>query len=394
MTLSSFGSSGTITIIIIALVVVIINIVALIILMRKSGNSKSFSDEERALLFSKDQSTQQVIQSSQQLLLQQLNELSRNVDNKLGDVAKNMDTKMYQSSKEMRESVQHQTSESYKLLKDVTERLTKLDETNRQVVSFADQLQSLQDILKNPKQRGILGEYYLETLLKNVLPTGSFQMQYPFKDGTIVDAVVFVKDKIIPIDSKFSLENYNRLSTERDPVEKERLEKQFRNDLKARIDETSKYIKPSENTMEFAFMFIPHEAIYYDLLVAQVGSVKINTRDLIEYAFKEKHVIITSPTSFLAYLQTVLQGLKALQIEESAKEIRKRVEDLGKHLGAYEQFMQSLGKSLGTTVGHYNKAHRELAKVDKDVMRITESAVTADIDPLVLDKPAMVEDEE
>jgi len=386
--------SGTITIIIIALVLVIINIVALIILMRKSGNSKSFSDEERALLLSKDQSTQQVIQSSQQLLLQQLNELSRNVDNKLGDVAKNMDTKMYQSSKEMRESVQHQTSESYKLLKDVTERLTKLDETNRQVVSFADQLQSLQDILKNPKQRGILGEYYLETLLKNVLPTGSFQMQYPFKDGTIVDAVVFVKDKVIPIDSKFSLENYNRLSAERDPVEKERLEKQFRNDLKARIDETSKYIKPSENTMEFAFMFIPHEAIYYDLLVAQVGSVKINTRDLIEYAFKEKHVIITSPTSFLAYLQTVLQGLKALQIEESAKEIRKRVEDLGKHLGAYEQFMQSLGKSLGTTVGHYNKAHRELAKVDKDVMRITESAVTAEIDPIVLDKPAMVSDEE
>ncbi len=386
--------SGTIVVIIIALLVVIINIVALIILMRKSGNSKSLSEEERALLFSKDQSTQQVIQSSQQLLLQQLNELSRNVDNKLGDVAKTMDTKMYQSSKEMRESVQHQTSESFKLLKDVTERLTKLDETNRQVVSFTDQLQSLQDILKNPKQRGILGEYYLETLLKNVLPTGSFQMQYPFKDGTIVDAVVFVKDKVIPIDSKFSLENYNRLSVERDPVEKERLEKQFRNDLKARIDETSKYIKPSENTMEFAFMFIPHEAIYYDLLVAQVGSVKINTRDLIEYAFKEKHVIITSPTSFLAYLQTVLQGLKALQIEESAKEIRKRVEDLGKHLGAYEQFMQSLGKSLGTTVSHYNKAHRELAKVDKDVMRITDSAITADIDPIVLDKPAMVSDEE
>ena len=380
-------------VIIISLILVIINIVVLLILMRKSGNTKNFSDEEKALLFSKDQSTQQVIQSSQQLLIQQLNELSRTVDSKLGDVAKTVDNKIHESSKEMRESVQHQTSESFKLLKDVTEKLTKLDETNRQVVSFTDQLQSLQDILKNPKQRGILGEYYLETLLKNVLPTGSFQMQYAFNDGTIVDAVVFVKDKIIPVDSKFSLENYNKLSAERDPVEKERLEKQFRNDLKARIDETSKYIKPSENTMEFAFMFIPHEAIYYDLLVAQVGSVKVNTRDLIEYAFKEKHVIITSPTSFLAYLQTVLQGLKALQIEESAKEIRKRVEDLGKHLGAYEQFMQSLGKSLGTTVSHYNKAHKELAKVDKDVMRITENTITADIDPLILDKPMMFDEE-
>lgn len=386
-------SSTSSIITIVSLLIIIINIVGLVMVMRRISKPKALSDEEKTIMLAKDQATQQFIQSSQQVLLQQINELSRNVDSKLGDVTKTVDSKIYQSSKEMRESVQHQTSESFKLLKDVTERLTKLDETNRQVVSFADQLQNLQDILKNPKQRGILGEYYLETLLKNVLPTGSFQMQYAFKDGTIVDAAVFVKEKVIPIDSKFSLENYNKLSEERDPVERERLEKQFKNDLKARIDETSKYIKPNEDTMEFAFMFIPHEAIYYDLLVSQVGSVKINTRDLIEYAFKEKHVIIVSPTSFLAYLQTVLQGLKALQIEESAKEIRKRVEDLGKHLSAYEQFMQSLGKSLGTTVSHYNKAHKELAKVDKDVMRITEGAVSADIDPILIDKP-LLDDEE
>jgi DNA recombination protein RmuC len=239
-----------------------------------------------------------------------------------------------------------QFSESAKLIRDVTQGLTKLDETNKQVVSFADQLQSLQDILKNPKQRGILGEYYLETLLKNVMPTGSYQMQYPFTDGTIVDAVVFVKDKIIPIDSKFSLENYNRLVEEKDPDRRAEYETAFRRDLKNRIDETSKYVKPAENTMDFAFMFIPHEAIYYDLLVAQVGAVKVNTRDLIEYAFKDRRVIIVSPTSFLAYLQTVLQGLKALQIEESAKEIRKRVEDLGKHLAAYDQYMAKLAIRL------------------------------------------------
>ena len=321
-----------------------------------------------------------------QLLLQQINELSRTVDGKMTDMSKVMDSKMGQTTREMQDSMRHQAGESFKLIKDVTERLTKLDETNRQVVSFADQLQSLQDILKNPKQRGILGEYYLETLLKNVFPTGGYQMQYPFKDGTIVDAVVFIKDKIIPIDSKFSLENYNRLVGETDPVERERLEKLFRGDLKNRIDETSKYIKPDEDTMDFAFMFIPHEAIYYDLLIAQVGSVKINTRDLIEYAFKERHVIIVSPTSFLAYLQTVMQGLKALQIEESAKEIRKKVEDLGKHLGAYEQFMQSLGNSLGTTVNHYNKAHKELKKIDKDVMKI--SGVNAKVEPLELPKPS------
>ncbi len=280
---------------------------------------------------------------------------------------------------------QQQYSESAKLIQSITEKLTRLDETNRQVVGFADQLQSLQDILKNPKQRGILGEYYLETILKNVLPPGSYQMQYPFSDGTIVDAVVFVKDKIIPIDSKFSIENYNRLAEEKDPLEKERLEKLFKSDLKNRIDETAKYVKPSEGTMEFAFMFIPHEAIYADLLLAQVGAVKLNTQDLIEYAFREKRVIIVSPTNFLAYLQTVMQGLKALQIEESAKEIRARVEDLQRHLAAYDQFMASMGNSLTTTVNHYNKASKEFRKIDKDVLRIT--GVSNGIEALELETP-------
>ena len=308
------------------------------------------------------------------LLLEQMNELSRTVDRKIGE-----------TTKHMADSMRVQFSESAKIIKDVTLGLTKLDETNKQVVSFADQLQNLQDILKNPKQRGILGEYYLETLLKNVLPTGSYQMQYPFADGTIVDAAVFVKDKIIPIDSKFSLENYNRLVEEKDPVEKERLEKTFRSDLKNRIDETSKYVKPSENTMDFAFMFIPHEAIYYDLLVSQVGAVKVNTRDLIEYAFKEKHVVIVSPTSFLAYLQTVLQGLKAMQIEESAKHIKTNVENLQKHLKAYEEYHSKLGNAIGTAVNQYNLSGKEFKKVDKDMLRITEK--TLDIEIPVLDKP-------
>src|SRR3989344_3327475 len=144
------------------------------------------------------------------LLLEQMNELNRTVDGKMGHLSRTIDSKMSESSRLMNDSVRMQFTESAKLIRDVTTGLTKLDETNRQVVSFADQLQSLENILKNPKQRGVLGEYYLETLLKNVLPPGSFQMQYPFKDGTIVDAVVFVKEKIIPIDSKFSLENYNR----------------------------------------------------------------------------------------------------------------------------------------------------------------------------------------
>jgi DNA recombination protein RmuC len=283
------------------------------------------------------------------------------------------------------EFIQKQSHQTSNIVRDVTSKLEKLEATNKQVVGFADQLQNLQDILKNPKQRGVLGEYYLETVLKNVLPPAAYKMQYKFRDGEIVDAVIFVKDKIIPIDSKFSLENYNRLLEEKDEKRKVEMEKNFKADLKMRIDETAKYIRPREDTMDFAFMFIPAEGIYYDLLVSQIGAVKVNTRDLIEYAFKEKHVIIVSPTSFFAYLQTVLQGLRALQIEESAKEIRKRVEQLAKHLLSFDEYMKKMGNNLGTTVNMYNSAYREFGKIDKDVMRITESE--KQIDVMEIEKP-------
>jgi DNA recombination protein RmuC len=309
-----------------------------------------------------------------QLLLSHINELGRTIDQKLGD-----------SQKEMNQSMRYQSTETSRIIADITEKITRLDETNKQVVSFADQLKNLQDILKNPKQRGILGEYYLETLLKNVMPPGSYQMQYAFPDGTIVDAAVFVKDKIIPIDSKFSLENYNRISETNDPAEKERFEKIFVNDLKNRIVETSKYIQPEEGTMDFAFMFIPHEAIYYDLLINKIGAVTEDTENLIQRAASKYKVIIVSPTSFLAYLQTVLQGLKALQIEESAKDIIKRVGELGTHLRTYEEAHQKLGNALATTVNHFNKSNHEFRKIDKDVMRITGDAIS--IEALTLDKP-------
>jgi len=309
------------------------------------------------------------------------------LQNQINEISKVLDTKLGESTR----ILQSQFGESAKIIRDVTERLTKLDETNKQVINFADQLRDLQDVLTNPKQRGVLGEYYLETVLKNVLPPGSFQMQYQFKDGTIVDAVIFVKDKIIPVDSKFSLENYNRILETKDESEKARYEAAFKDDLKNRIDETSKYIKPNEGTMEFSFMFIPSEAIYYDLLINKIGTVKSNTRDLIQYAAGDKKVMIVSPTTFLAYLQTVLQGLKALQIEESAKEIRKRVGELGRHLSSYETYMKKIGVHLGTTVNMYNSAYKELGKIDKDVLRISGKA--AEIEPMVIDRPKEEEQE-
>jgi len=286
--------------------------------------------------------------------------------------------------------IQNQLNALAGVLRDMTKEVAGGQATNQNVVRVADQLQSLQNVLQNPKQRGVLGEYYLETVLKNVLPPGSFQLQYKFNDGEIADAVIVLgKDKLLPVDSKFSLENYNRIISTNDNLERERLEKLFKQDLKNRIDETAKYIRPSEGTMDFAFMFIPSEAIYYDLLINQVGAVKTSTKDLIEYAFRDKKVIIVSPTSFMAYLQTVLQGMRALQIEETAKDIQKRVEELGRHLAGHDQFMNALGKSLGTTVSHYNKASHELAKIDKDVLRITGSA--PGLDRQVLDSPQLPE---
>src|SRR3989338_10122975 len=266
------------------------------------------------------------------------------------------------------EMLQKHTTQTSTIVRDVTERLTKLDETNKQVLGFSEQLQSLENILKNPKQRGILGEYWLEALLGQVLAPAQYQMQYPLGVDEITgqklvpDAVIFIKEMLIPIDAKFSLENYNRITQEADATRREELEKLFKSDVKVRIDETSKYIQPDKGTSNFAFMFVPAEGVYHNLISADVGAVKVNTRNLIEYAF-ERGVMIVSPTSFFAYLQTVILGLKALQIEESVKDIQKHTELLMRHMKAYEEYHNRVGKHLETTVRAFTASSKELKKI-------------------------------
>jgi len=327
------------------------------------------------------------------LLQNQLQELTKTVDQKMTDTSKSVN----ENQRHLHQTLQEQfsqnakmihgiSSDSTKMITQITEKLTNLDKTNQQVISFSEQLTNLEKVLTSQKTRGNLGEAGLQLVLENILPPTAFTLQYKFDDGDIVDAAVFTKDGIIPIDAKFSLDNYTKILEEKDETTRIRHEKEFKNDLKKRIDETSKYIKPKHGTLDFAFMFIPSEAIYYDLLVNEVGAVRVNTRSLIDYAFTERKVIIVSPTTFAAYLQTVLQGLRALKIEEGAKDIRKNVELLGKHVAAYESFMEKLGASMGTTVNHYNIAYKELGKIDKDVMRITGGE--RQIDPKQIDKPA------
>ena len=368
---------------VILLVVLVAGLAAVIFLLLKKKDGEGNSNGKLDIL------TEKLIQQSEKLtnLSQQNSELRQELDKKLSETYRSNQEQFGQTAK----IVQGISAQSARLIADVTEKLTKLDETNKQVVNFSSQLQNLQDILKNPKQRGVLGEYFLEETLKNVLPPGSFQMQYSFgKDEKtdkelIVDAVVFVKDKVIPVDAKFSLENYERILNATNKEEREKLEQVFKQDLKNRIDETAKYVLPGKGTLEFAFMFIPSEAIYYDLLVNKVGAVKINTRDLIEYAFRDKKVIIVSPTSFLAYLQTVLQGLKAMQIEEKAKEIKVNIEKLGRHMASYDDFMRKLGLSMSTTVNHYNNAYSEFKKIDKDITKITDK--NSGLEILKIEKP-------
>lgn len=325
--------------------------------------------------------------SSALLLKQDLTILTESVGQLKDGLQKELNERLDKSNQQML----HQFQQSTGIIKDVTQKLTALEKTNQQVGDIAGELRVLQTVLTNPKQRGVLGEYYLSQVLENVLPPDRFRLQYKFKDGETVDAIIKLDDKILSVDSKFSLENYNRLIDAKDKTERLHLAQQFKADLKRRIDETAKYIRPKEGTMDYAFMFIPSEAIYYDLLINKVGTSGTSARDLLEYAFREKNVIIVSPTTFMAYLQTVLQGLRALQIEGQAKEIQVRVGELGRHLTVHEKLMQKLGGSLGTTVNHFNNAHKELKKVDKDVVKISDSAIH--VEPLLLDKPQDGDDE-
>lgn len=312
-----------------------------------------------------------------------------NLRQEVSDLTASLNQTLTERMDKTQSSMQFQLRQSSALINDVSRRLTKLDETNKRVVDVADELKTLQNVLQNPKQRGVFGEFYLNSVLENVLPPNQWQAQYKFRDGEIVDAVIFLdKNRILPIDSKFSLENYNRYIEATDKAVKVKLLARVKMDLKNRIDETSKYIRPNENTMDFAFMFIPSESLYYDLLISNVGTGG-SSRDLIEYAFRDKHVIITSPTSFMAYLETVLQGLRSLQIEEQAKEIQKRVAQLGMHIARYDEYMSKLGNSLGTTVNHFNNAYKEFAKVDKDVVKIAADGSEPRITPESVGKPSL-----
>lgn len=334
--------------------------VIVFLLVRKSGPA---ADPQSALLIKQDLTTlNDSVVKLKDGLQQQLNE---RLDKSNAQLVK-----------------QFQTSAS--IIKDVTQKLTELEKTNQQVGDIASELKVLQNVLANPKQRGVLGEFYLEQILQNMLPPSAYQLQYRLGEGLIVDAVIKLDGKILPIDSKFSLENYNRL-VDAKPGERPGLERAFKEDLKKRIDETAKYIQPKKGTLEQALMFIPSEAIYYDLLANKVGASGVSGRDLMQYAAVEKRVTVVGPSTLSAMLQIVSQGLKSLEIQKDTELIRKNVEQLGKHLKNVDGYFKRLGNSLSATVGHFNNTQKELGRVDKDVVKIAGGAEK--LEPLLLEKP-------
>jgi len=325
--------------------------------------------------------------SDSMLLLQnQLQDLSRAMDQKLGEGTDRMFAGMKTQSEQVERLMHNITRQVNEQLLEVTKGVTETKESTKQVFTIAEQLSNLEKVLKNQKQRGNLGEASLELILSNVLPPGQYVPQYKYKDGEIVDMVVRTGEGLIPIDAKFPLENYIRLTDATDEAHIEQYRRDFKGDVKKRIDETSKYIRPEEGTMPFAFMFIPAEGIYYDLLNSDVG-VGVNSRDLIEYAYKQKNVIIVSPTTFLAYLQTVLFGNQRQKIQEAAKDIIKNVTELGKHLKAYEESHNKLGKSLSTAVSHFESSSKTFKRIDKDVLRLTGEAIDLELE--VVERPLL-----
>lgn len=317
------------------------------------------------------------------LLKQDLSKLSSDITTLKDGIQKQLLSQQQANTKQ----IQTQSAANIKILEQVTEKLTKLEGTNKNVGDIANELKTLQNVLQNPKQRGVLGEFYLQQILENILPPSSFELQYRLGTGLVVDAVIKLDDKVLPIDSKFSLENYNRLLESKD-TEKPGLIKAYKEDLKKRIDETAKYINPGKGTLDQALMFIPSEAIYYDLLANKVGLGSVSGRNLVQYA-SEKKVTIVGPSTLSAMLQTIMQGLRSIEIHRDTEKIRKNIEQLQKHLISHNAYMQKLGNSLGTTVGHFNTTYKELGKVDRDIVKI--SGTESSVEPMSLDRPNTVD---
>lgn len=235
----------------------------------------------------------------------------------------------------------------------VQESLGQLKESNERIYEIGKDISSLQELLRAPKFRGELGETLLENLLSQVLPRDNYSMQYRFKTADAVDAVIKLGERLVPIDAKFSLENFQKVLESADEQSKNAHRKKFIQDVKNRVDEiASKYILPQENTYDFAFMYIPAENVYYEIIIKA---------DLLTY-FSSKKVIPVSPNTFYAYLQIICLGLRGLKIEENAKVILKNLSSLTVEIGKFKEEFDVLGTHISNAKSKYDDSQKKLDK--------------------------------
>jgi DNA recombination protein RmuC len=246
----------------------------------------------------------------------------------------------------------------------IVEKLTRLDGTAAQMLARANDLARLEQVLRPPKARGGFGELLLENLLRDRLPPSAYETQYGFRSGERVDAVIRV-EKLIPIDAKFPLDNFERMVDAQGDAERELHEKAFGRDVKGHIDAIAqKYVKPAEGTYDFAFMYLPVEGIYYELVCGRTGQ-------LLAYAH-DRRVFPVSPTTFTAYLQVIAFGLKGMEFEQNAHEVMAYLADLRQDFGRFRDDFEVVGKHLGHAQARYVDAEKRLDRFDGKLERASE----------------------
>jgi DNA recombination protein RmuC len=272
----------------------------------------------------------------------------------IGQLTQNINQQLQNMSSQFRKT----TGDIGGTLGDVKKDLGKMEVITREVLEKAKNISNLENLLRAPKFRGGFGELFLGDLLGQILPPAYFKLQHKFKSGEMVDAIIHIGDNIVPIDAKFPLENFQKFASEENTKEKEDLRKKFVTDVKKHINEISKkYILPDEGTYDFALMYIPAENIYYETILKEENLGE--ERSIFSSALK-KRVIPVSPNSFYAYLQVIVQGLKGLQIEKSAREIFQRLTRLQGDLTRFRKDFEILGSHLGHARTKFDDAEKRL----------------------------------
>jgi DNA recombination protein RmuC len=305
---------------------------------------------------------------SQQTSLTSQQKILLDVQNQLGSQLHQMMTIMNQNLNSSQSNITKQLDNSSRIIGDIQTKLGVLETTAKNIQDIGNNISSLQDILQAPKLRGNLGEYLLEELLKQIFPGANYAMKHSFKNGTQVDAIIKLGGYIVPVDSKFPLESYQRFVEAENNEDKKTFKKEFISSVKKRIDETSKYINPAEGTFDFAMMYIPAENIFYEAIINDSFTNK--EYEILNYAMS-KQVIPVSPNSFYAYLMALVFGLKGLKIEQEAKTILGELAQIQDKFGKFFTDYSLVGKHISSAISKFNDSEKRAEKLNEQLGRIT-----------------------